>query len=574
MTQNDTNLPENIPLVKPLDVNTATGGDRVDQYVNLCFREDSRKETQATSLPADKLSKSNDCQTISLPADKSSRSQASPVPVVTSSLNEGRKKRSGESSGRMFQAGGRDRNIKRKCLLKENARKLLVHHSPSSQPHQLTPLPPLPPHLHVPPSTITSMVVASPVKWSITNSDLKFAEVEVVKENINSQPQTPQDQEVLKCQDHMKKTNVALLEKNPDSHKNVLKVGTISARSAIHGSSNCSAEVESVVGRERPRPSLDRLGSELKFDHNGVKRAPFYVGEKVSVSELYAHQMKIVLVEHDKTPPEVSSMTEKQPSAKISPSQLRSEKRNSVMLKSAECPSIPLSPSHQPPKAELCTDADGNHFLKNHSIPFIPNPFTQPCATLSPQPGSNLVPSGNPDSNVIVEVRDTSFHEEDENPIPCGYTSDSGLSLSRTKSTTNDSSGKNSPQELTSPSCSSIATSPNRTDTGKGEQANPPSGSPYASTEQFTTTIEEPMSASNLNFSHPSAPPTEGVGSPPDGSTQERLLEPIPEPFPSLGSDAEYMLRNPDLCPPKPPENPKNDLELLPKVEIYHVSQL
>lgn len=56
-----------------------------------------------------------------------------------------------------------------------------------------------------------------------------------------------------------------------------------------------------------------------------------------------------------------------------------------------------------------------------------------------------------------------------------------------------------------------------------------------------------------------------------DSSSEfDELLDPIYEPYPALGDDGEYMVHDPDLKPPEPPEV-KGELDLKPEVPIFKV---
>ena len=49
------------------------------------------------------------------------------------------------------------------------------------------------------------------------------------------------------------------------------------------------------------------------------------------------------------------------------------------------------------------------------------------------------------------------------------------------------------------------------------------------------------------------------------------LLDPLPVPFPSFGSEAEYMVLTPSIHPRSPPA-PQPGMDLKPQVEIYQVN--
>ena len=49
------------------------------------------------------------------------------------------------------------------------------------------------------------------------------------------------------------------------------------------------------------------------------------------------------------------------------------------------------------------------------------------------------------------------------------------------------------------------------------------------------------------------------------------LLNPIPEPFPSLADDGEYMNHDPDLVPPDPPPTADEEEDLNPEVPVFEV---
>ena len=50
----------------------------------------------------------------------------------------------------------------------------------------------------------------------------------------------------------------------------------------------------------------------------------------------------------------------------------------------------------------------------------------------------------------------------------------------------------------------------------------------------------------------------------------DELLDPIPEPFPSLADDDEYMSHDPDLVPPEAP-TVEEGAEFSPEVPIFEV---
>lgn len=114
-------------------------------------------------------------------------------------------------------------------------------------------------------------------------------------------------------------------------------------------------------------------------------------------------------------------------------------------------------------------------------------------------------------------------------------------------------------EEISDSGVSSLGTKPSIT------SCSSESSSPYeTTTPPMITSPYNPLRYPSGHFSYPSTPQ---VSSP----SYHRLLDPIPEPFSSLSSNAaEYMLLDPELKPPQPPE-PEEGMDLHPKVEIYQV---
>ena len=222
---------------------------------------------------------------------------------------------------------------------------------------------------------------------------------------------------------------------------------------------------------------------------------------------------------------------------------------------------------------------------------------TRSGSNLSTQPGCNLDLSTQLGSNLISK-RATIFSDSeprlleesnsggttgdskeallltsvlrDGEPLSLEEVSDSGISSTGTKpSTVCSSSGDNSPQETTSPTCSiTEAAPPLHQTTTKNESVNP-------LTLPFTKSklnLTETLTGSDLlHFNYPSSPRLEMMASSTERTPPKDLLESIQEPFPSLACPAEYMVLSPYLSPPKAPQPPKEGLELHPKVDIYQV---
>ena len=89
--------------------------------------------------------------------------------------------------------------------------------------------------------------------------------------------------------------------------------------------------------------------------------------------------------------------------------------------------------------------------------------------------------------------------------------------------------------------------------------------------------LVSPTIATSTNLLHLSSPthnhPFSYLGQSDDDSSSEidELLDPIYEPYPALGNDGEYMVRDPDLKPPEPPEV-EGELDLSPEVPIFEVT--
>lgn len=85
--------------------------------------------------------------------------------------------------------------------------------------------------------------------------------------------------------------------------------------------------------------------------------------------------------------------------------------------------------------------------------------------------------------------------------------------------------------------------------------------------------VDFPPSSSTHHFSYPST--SHGAAPSPHKPRPSRpsLLDPIPEPFPFLSSEAEYMRMSPELRPPSPPRY-REGMDLSPQVEIYQVRKV
>ena len=148
------------------------------------------------------------------------------------------------------------------------------------------------------------------------------------------------------------------------------------------------------------------------------------------------------------------------------------------------------------------------------------------------------------------EQTPSGFNRRDREVLSTGEVSDSGVSSSGTKQSTLCSSGDNSPLETMSPTtltagsylpCQADPAPPKRKSAFK----------PAAAARSVCATESGPCPAS---------------------VRLKNLLEPLPEPFPSLATNAEYMVQEPDLTPPGAPET-KDGIDLHPEVEIYGVSE-
>ncbi len=133
--------------------------------------------------------------------------------------------------------------------------------------------------------------------------------------------------------------------------------------------------------------------------------------------------------------------------------------------------------------------------------------------------------------------------------------SDSGISLSSTKPSSAapsslSSSENNSPTEISSPPAVG-GNSPLLETAGHTPSSSARSGGHFSYPSLLESGISRPLS--------------------PQEETEPSLLDPIPEPFPSLASDREYMVLTPQLRPPSPPPFTEG-LDLHPTVEMYEVS--
>lgn len=109
---------------------------------------------------------------------------------------------------------------------------------------------------------------------------------------------------------------------------------------------------------------------------------------------------------------------------------------------------------------------------------------------------------------------------------------------------------------------SAIITSGSSENSSPCETTTPPLLPPSSSAAAQATPLFSPKP-------HFSYPPSHKMEREEEVETEE-LLDPIPEPFPSLSHPGEYMVQSPELRPPRPPR-PHQGLELHPKVEVYQV---
>ena len=117
------------------------------------------------------------------------------------------------------------------------------------------------------------------------------------------------------------------------------------------------------------------------------------------------------------------------------------------------------------------------------------------------------------------------------------------------------------PEEISDSGVSSIGNKPSTTSCSS-ENSSPRD----VATSHMTRSPVTPLFSPQPHFSYPSSPEF----SPSSPSCE--LLDPIPEPFPSLGGSAEYMAQSPELQPPRPPR-PRAGMDLHPQVERYEVRE-
>ena len=99
----------------------------------------------------------------------------------------------------------------------------------------------------------------------------------------------------------------------------------------------------------------------------------------------------------------------------------------------------------------------------------------------------------------------------------------------------------------------------------------PLNSSPYFMSPKASPITPSPLAAnSHFGYPYPSLPAETGDDWSPAPSPTGRM-SPIPEPYPSLGEEGEYMVQDPELRPPDPPPH-SDDINLFPKVPIYEVS--